>query len=200
MRQLILRLIAATLGAVVIALYSPGESLGLTCVQHPDVERAAREAIAGDHPSWAGSYIVGRVDEVEHRFHAPVVLTVTPTHVFAGDLADRIQLAARSDGPPDPSSWRVGAHYFLALADAPELDGADGLVAPCAPNFRITTAEQLDRLVDVAPGVEVRDDVPSLSSPDAPLDFPIVLGLAVGVIGLGSWLAFGRRSRSGHRP
>lgn len=200
MRQPILRLTVATLGALAIALHAPGVASGLTCVQHPDIERAAREAVAGEHRSQAAAYIVGRVDGIAHPLHAPIMLTVTPTHVFAGDLADRIQLAARSDGPPDPTSWRVGAHYFLALADAPELEGADGLVAPCSPNFRITTAEQLDRLVDVAPGVEVRHDVASLSSPDAPLGFPLVLGLAAGVIGLGSWLAFGRRSSGGHRP
>lgn len=188
------------LGAMAIALSSVGVSFGLTCVPHADVERAAREALEGDHPLWAGAYIVGRVDAIERPLHAPLTLRVTPTHVFGGDLADRIRLAARSDGPPDPRSWRVGGLYFLALADAPELEGIDALVAPCAPNFRITTAEQLDRLILVAAGVEVRDDGVSLASTDAPLGVPIVLGLAAGVIGVGSWLAFGRRSRVRHRP
>jgi hypothetical protein len=191
------RLTAALLGAMAIALSSVGVSFGLTCVQHADIERAAREALGGDHPSWAGAYIVGRVDGIEHPLHAPLTLNVTPTHVFRGDHADRIRLAARSDGPPDPSSWRIGGHYFLALTDAPELEGVDGLVAPCAPNFRITTAEQLDRLVRAAAGVEVREDVLRLASAEAPFGFPVVLALAAGVIGVGCWLAFGRRSRTG---
>jgi hypothetical protein len=198
MRQPILRL-AATVGTMVIALQSPAGSLGLTCIQHPDVERAAREVIAGHHPSWAEAWIVGRIDRIEHPVHAPITLTVTPTHVFAGELAPRIRLAARSDGPPDPSSWRVGAHYFLALADAPELEGVDGLVSPCAPNFRITTAEELGRLIGAAPNVEVRDEELPLSS-GMPFDVPVFMGLTVGIIGLGGWLAFGRRSHTGRRP
>jgi hypothetical protein len=200
MRHRILRLTASILGATAIGLSSLGLSFGLTCVQHADVEQAAREALDGQHPLWAGAYIVGRVDGIEHPLHAPLTLTVTPTHVFGGEPADRIRLAARSDGPPDPSSWRIGGHYFLALTDAPELEGVEGFVAPCAPTFRITTAEQLDRLIRAAASVEVREEVLTLSSAEAPFGFPIIPALAVGVIGVGSWLAFGRRSRIGHRP
>lgn len=194
MRPRIACLIIGLLSAPAISLLSPAAGVSLTCAPHPDLERAALEAVAGDHPSWADAYIVGRVDEIQHPPFDGIRLSVTPTHVFSGDIADRIRIAARSDGPPDPASWSIGAYYFLALAGESELDGVSGLVAPCAPNFRITTTEQLDRLIGAAPTVEVRDEV-SLSASDPGLGAVVVLGAAASVIGLWSWVAFRRPRR-----
>jgi hypothetical protein len=200
MRHRTVRLAVWTMAAMAFALSSPSDVIGLTCARHADVERAAREALTGDHPSWAAAYIVGRVEAIERPLHAPLVLTVTLTHIFDGDLADRVRLAARSDGPPDPASWQIGGHYFLALQGAPELEGVAGLVAPCAPNFRITAPDQLDQLIGAAPAVEVREGAVQISAgSEWPAGTAVVLGAAAAVIGLGSWLAFRRDLRKHHR-
>lgn len=141
---------------------------------------------------------MGRLDAIGGGRLEPLALTVTPTHVFSGDHGQRIRLAARSDGPPTPASWAIGALYFLALDASSGLEGVDALVAPCAPNFRIVTVGQLERLLREAPTVEVRESAATLPSSDA--DGPSwLLGAAVGAAGIGTWLAFRRPWPGGRR-
>ncbi len=180
-----------------LGVASSAGAVGLTCARHEDVVVAAEEALVSDHPLRGTSYIVGRVDEIRRGAHAPITLVVTPTHQFSGDQPDRLRLAARSDGPPDPAGWEVGGFYFLALVEAPDVDGADRLVAPCAPNFLITSADQLDRLMRAAPAVELRDVAPTFASVLGP-PLPIFVALTLATaIGIGSWLAFARRRSDG---
>lgn len=193
------RLAAGVLSAALLALVSGPRVMALSCVGHDDLLVAAQEVVAGDHPGWADASIVGHVDAIERAEFAPIILAVTPTHVFGGDLPDAIRLAARSDGPPDPQSWTVGAQYFLALETASGLEGVDAIVAPCAPNFVIETADELDRLVSAAATVEVREPRIPQTSSTFNLGTTLAIGLGLGVIGLGSWLAFRRRSRSAER-
>ena len=199
MRARIVRLAAAICVGMTAAIAPPTASVGLTCIRHVDVEQSAREALAGNHPSWADAYIVGRVEGIARPLHAPMTLTVVPTHVFSGDPADRIRLAARADGPPDPNAWQIGSLYFLAVTDAPELEEVSGLVAPCAPNFRITATEQIDRLVDAAPDVDIREEIPAAASSDSIPTVAVAIASASALIGFAGWLAFGRRARRDRR-
>ena len=149
------------------------------------------EAVGGDHPLWADSYVVGRIDSVATPEHDAVRLTLTPTHAFGGGPQQPLRLAARSDGPPDPSIWDVDDLYFVSLSGSEGVDGADAVVAPCAPNFRIADADQLDRLIDAAESVTILepDAVPQSSLP-----VPLLVGLiGASAIGLVSWLAFRTR-------
>lgn len=195
------RFAAGVLGAATIVLLPGTSVVALSCVRHDDLLVAAQELVAGDHPGWADASIVGRVDAIERSDLAPIILAVTPTHVFSGDVPDAIRLAARSDGPPDPQLWTVGAHYFLALESSSGLEGIGAIVAPCAPNFAIENADDLALLVRAAPSVEVRDPgMPQTSSSSAP-GRTFAIGAGIVMAGLGSWLAFRRRPRrpAGHR-
>ena len=193
------RLAAGVLSAALLALLSGPRVMALSCVGHDDLLVAAEELVAGEHPRWADASIVGRVDTIERAEFAPIILGVTPTHVFGGDVPDVIRLAARFDGPPDPQSWTVGAHYFLALETASGLEVVSAIVAPCAPNFAIETPGELERLVSAAADVEVREPGIAQSSSDFHLGTTLAIGLGAGMIGLGSWLAYRRRSAHGER-
>lgn len=166
----------------------------LTCIVHEDVVRAAEEALAGDHPLWADSYVIGRVEAIDREGPA-VRLRLAPTHVFDGDPSEPFEIAVRPDGPPDPSTWAVGQLYFVALSAGPEEDGTGTHVAPCAPNFWITDAEQLDRLLRAAPTLTVLEPV-ALGPTARPDALPLIAAsLGIGVIAVVSWLVFraGRR-------
>ena len=193
------RLAAGVLTAALLPFFSGPRVMALSCIGHDDLLVAAEELVAGEHPGWADTSIVGRVDTIERAEFAPIILVVTPTHVFGGDVPDGIRLAARSDGPPDPQSWTVGAHYFLALETASGVEGLSAIVAPCAPNFVIETADELERLVSAAAEVEVREPGIAQSSSDLHLGTTLAIGLGVGMIGLGSWLTYRRRSTPGER-
>jgi hypothetical protein len=154
----------------------------LACVERPDDETAAREAINGEHPDWASGYIVAVVEGVQSD-GGLLAVTVRPTHVFAGTYAERMTLRARSDGPPDPEMYRVGRSYFLSLGRVgPPSD--ELLVQPCAPNFAVT-AEQLDRLVDAAPRVEIREPGSLAEGPPISVWSLLFGGGIVVLIGLG---------------
>ena len=191
------RLVAGPLAVVSLLLASGSAVDGLSCVGHEDVQQAAAEAVAGEHPLWADAYIVGLVESVEREGLKPITLVVTPTHAFGGDIPQRIWLKARSDGPPPPEFWRVGEHYFLGLEHARTIEDVNATVAPCAPNFRVTTSDELDRLVQAATTVEIRSVGASVAPPEAPHGTVAILGLAVAATGVAAWLAFRRRSRRG---
>jgi len=176
--------------ALLAAHMATSGATALSCVHHEDQVVAAAEAIGGDHPLWADAYVVGRVDSVTASEHDAVRLTFTPTHAFGGGPQQPLRLAARSDGPPDPSIWDVEGLYFVSLTEPDGVEGADAAVAPCAPNFRIADADQLDRLIDAAQSVTVLepDAVPHSSVP-----VPLLVGLiGASAIGLQLWIAFGR--------
>jgi hypothetical protein len=188
------RLIGGSLAAVALLLATAASTMGLSCVVHEDVQSAAEEAVAGEHPGWADAYVVARLDEIELRDGEPITLTVTPTHVFGGRVGTTIRLGARADGPPPPADWTIGELYFLALSEVREVEAVEAVVAPCAPNFRITDQDAFDRLIRAARTVEVRQPEAELVSTDLPSG--VVVGISLAAIGLGSWLAFRRRSRS----
>jgi hypothetical protein len=169
---------------------APGTA-ALSCVHHEDEVAAAIEAVGGDHPLWADSYVVGRVDSVATPEHEAVRLTLTPTHAFGGGPQQPLRLAARSDGPPDPAIWDVDGLYFVALSGFGGVGGADAIVAPCAPNFRIDDAAELERLIGAAPAVTVLEPD---AVPPSGLPVPLLAGV-IGASGVGLllWVAFGRR-------
>ncbi|HEX2141022.1 MAG TPA: hypothetical protein VHK28_01935, partial [Candidatus Limnocylindria bacterium] len=156
--------------------------------------------VAGEHPLWADAYIVGRVESVEREELEPITLVVTPTHAFGGDVPQRMRLAARSDGPPPPDSWRVGEHWFLGLEHAGAIEDVNATVAPCAPNFRVTTSDELDSLVQAATTVEIRGVGASIAPAEAPPGTVAILGVSVVAMGIAAWVAFRRRSGRGENP
>jgi hypothetical protein len=188
------RLIPA-FAAVLLVLVAESDTDALTCIAHEDVRAAAREAVAGEHPHWADSYLVGRVEAVERIGLEPIVLTVTPTHVFGGGPhQEELRLAARQDGPPDPASWRAGSLWFLALdADEP-IEGTDALIAPCAPNFEVADAHDLASLVAVASEVDVRDASRADSSSAGAPGVAFIVITGVFAVAATSLVAFRRRS------
>ena len=179
--------VAAVAGAVAIwAVSAAADVRALSCIELPDVHRAAEEAIKGEHPLWAKGYMVAVVENVvEDDGGGLLSVAVRPTHVFAGDYPERLTLRARPDGPPDPRMFRPGRSYFLSL-DRPTSDGGELLIQPCAPNYEVTP-EQVEHLAAVAPHVELREA--GVPAPDdaIPVGWPLVAGIAiVAVIGLGT--------------
>jgi hypothetical protein len=182
------RLAFGAAAAILVAHVAASGSGALVCADHGGDEAAAMEAVGGDHPQWADGYVIGRVDAIDDLPHTGVRLTLTPTHAFGGAPREPIRLATRVDGPPDPSMWAVGAMYFLSVSGPEGVEGADGIVSPCAPNFRISDAGQLDRLVAAADSVTVlEDDVVVASAVPMP-----ILGAFIGAVAIGlvSWRAF----------
>lgn len=161
-------------------LLGTAEAQALSCVGIPDQEAAAREAINGVHPLWASGYIVAVVENIRSS-ERELSIVVRPTHVFSGEYPEQLRLLARSDGPPDPSMFQLGRAYFLSLD---QVEGSDGLlIQPCAPNFAIT-AEQLERLIDAAAHVEVREPgVPAANS--GPPIWAITAGVIVLMLAAG---------------
>ncbi len=185
------RLTFGVAAALLAAHLAAAEADALTCADLGDGVAAAMEAVGGDHPLWADSYVVGRIDSVATPEHDAVRLMLTPTHAFGGGPKQPLRLAARSDGPPDPSIWDVDDLYFVSLSGSEGVDGADAVVAPCAPNFRIADADQLDRLIDAAESVTILEPG---AVPQSSLRLPPLVGLiGASAIGLVSWLAFRRR-------
>ena len=185
--------VAAIAGAVAIsALSAVGSVRAVSCIELPDAHRAAEEAIKGEHPLWAKGYMVAVVENVvEDDEGGLLAVEVRPTHVFAGDYPERLTLRARPDGSPDPRMFRPGRSYFLSL-DRQTSDAGELLIQPCAPNYEVTP-EQVEHLAAVAPHVELREaDVPA---PDAaiPVGWPLVAGIAIAVIGLGTAMIVRRR-------
>lgn len=177
MRRGLLALVSAAVAAM---LLGATEAQALSCVGIPDEEAAAREAINGEHPLWASGYVVAVVENIRSS-ERELSIVVRPTHVFSGEYPEQLRLLARSDGPPDPSMFQLGRAYFLSLD---QVEGSDGLlIQPCAPNFAIT-AEQLERLIDSAPHVEVREPgVPAANS--GPPIWAITTGVTVLVLAAG---------------
>ena len=180
------RVVGVTGAVAIWALSAAGDVRALSCIELPDVHRAAEEAIKGEHPLWAKGYMVAIVENVMEDDRGGLLsMAVRPTHVFAGEYPERLTLRARPDGPPDPRMFRPGRSYFLSLDHGPPGSG-ELLISPCAPNYEVT-AEQVEHLVAVAPHIELRQaDVPG-SDDAVPVGWPLAAGIAiVAVIALGS--------------
>ena len=191
---LLARVAAVTAATAAIwGVWGSADVSALSCVERPDDEAAAREAVNGDHPLWAKGYMVAVVERISDDDEGGLLsVSVRPTHVFAWEYPERLTLRARPDGPPDPGMFHPGRPYFLSLGSGVPGSG-EPLIEPCAPNFEVSP-EQVERLVAVAPNVEVREsDVQAPDQPD-PVEWPLVAGIAIiAVIGLGAVVTLRRR-------
>lgn len=185
--ELLARVAAVTAATAALwGVWGSAEVSALSCVERPDDEAAALEAVNGEHPLWAKAYIVAVVESISGDGEGLLSVAVRPTHVFAGEVPERLTLRARPDGPPDPGMFEPGRPYFLSLGS--EVPGSgQPLIEPCAPNFKVSP-EQVERLVTVAPHVEIRDpEVPTSNN-------PLVAGIAIAAaIGLGTVVIVRRR-------
>jgi hypothetical protein len=183
---LVARVAAVTATAAILGVWGSADVSALSCVERPNDEAAAREAVNGEHPLWAKGYMVAVVESVSDDDEGgPVSVTVRPTHVFAGQYPERLTLQVRPDGPPNPGMFQPGRPYFLSLGSG--VPAGEPLIEPCAPNFEVSPG-QVERLVAVAPHVEVREsEVPTSND-------PLIAGIAiVAAIGLGTAMFVRRR-------
>lgn len=185
---LLTRVAAVTAATAAIwGVWGSADVSALSCVERPDDEAAAREAINGEHPLGAKGYMVAVVERISDDDEGGLLaVSVRPTHVFAGEYPQRLTLRARPDGPPNPGMFHPGRPYFLSLGSRVPGSG-EPLIEPCAPNFEVSP-EQVERLVAVGPHVEVREsEVPTSND-------PLVAGIAiVAAIGLGTAMIVRRR-------
>lgn len=184
---LLARVAAVTATAAIWGVWGSADVSALSCVERPNDEAAAREAVNGEHPLWAKGYMVAVVEDIsDDEAGGLVSVTVRPTHVFAGEYSERLTLRARPDGPPNPGMFHPGRPYFLSLGSGVPGSG-EPLIQPCAPNFEVSP-QQVERLVATAPHVEIRDpEVPTSSD-------PLVTGIAiVAAISLGTAVIVRRR-------
>lgn len=191
---LLARVVAVTAATAAIwGVWGGADVSALACVESPDNETAAREAINGEHPLWAKGYMVAVVERISDDDEGGLLsVAVRPTHVFVGEYPERLTLRARSDGPPDPRMFRPGRSYFLSLDHGAPGSG-ELLIQPCALNFEVSP-EQVQRLVAVAPNVEVRESDVQAPDQPVPVEWSLVAGIAiVAVIGLGTVLILRRR-------
>lgn len=176
------RLAAAIAMAAIWGLRGGADVSALSCVERPEDEIAAREAINGEHPAWAMGYMVAVVESISRE--GDLSVAVRPTHVFSGEYPERLTLRARPDGPPDPAIFRPGRSYFLSLGHAAAASG-ELLIQPCAPNFEVSP-EQVERLVDVAPHVEIREAPSPIPDPVLPVwPFVAAITIILAVVGAG---------------
>lgn len=174
--------------AAVLLTSSPASALICAFDWGDDTFGGAKQAVA-QSGRWDG-LLVGTIGAVERRddHWRTRVLVVEPDVVFVGDLRHTVRAAIGGHGPE--MSVGEGATYFLGLT----WDAAteSWFVAPCAPNMRMTSPDQLAQLRAIS------DHEVVISEPVIPVESaPVVVWVGAALVAAalaGTWVV--RRVRA----